>query len=110
MLNPHEGITCMVPFSLTLYTIVVFPGKHNSNSLDISGESRHFHKGYPFLFRKTIGFHGKKKNDKDETGNILLKNVLSVYNLAQKGRPGPPAPGYAYEYDGRDSCSVTYLP
>ena len=54
--------------------------------------------------------HGKKKNDKDGTGNILLKHVLPVYHLAQKGRPGPPASGSAYEHDGRDLYSVTYLP
>jgi hypothetical protein len=28
---------------------------------------------------------GKKKNDKDEIGNILLNHILSVYCLAQRG-------------------------
>ena len=37
-------------------------------------------------FNAKITRHGKKKNDKDETGNVLLnlKCFLPVYNLAQK--------------------------
>jgi hypothetical protein len=38
--------------------------------------------------------HGKKKND--ETGNILLKYVLPVYNLAQEGGGGLFPSGSAY--------------
>ena len=34
----------------------------------------------------------KEKNDKDEIGNILLKHVLPVYNLSQKGALAPWAP------------------
>ena len=36
--------------------------------------------------------HGKRKNDKDEIENILLKHVLPVYNLAQKGDQAPELP------------------
>jgi hypothetical protein len=35
--------------------------------------------------RRKLQKHGKKKNDKDEFGNILLKHVLPVYNLALNG-------------------------
>ena len=38
--------------------------------------------------RRKLQKHGKKKNDKDEFGNILLKHVLPVYNLALKKRGG----------------------
>jgi hypothetical protein len=35
----------------------------------------------------------KKKNDKDEKGNIPLKHVLPIYNLAKKkGEPVPLCP------------------
>ena len=67
----------------------------------LRGGSRHFHKGgggrlfqKPFFFQITkdtetsfkakIARHSKKINDEDETGNILLKYILPVYNLAQK--------------------------
>ena len=60
----------------------------------LGGGSRHFHKGDPFYFRNHFFYrnikryrdviqrenytrHGKKKTDKDETGNILLKYVFT---------------------------------
>ena len=43
------------------------------------------------LFKAKSTKQGKKKNDKDKIGNILLKNVLPVYYLAKKKR------GYAQE-------------
>jgi hypothetical protein len=46
--------------------------------------------------------HDKKKYDKDKIGNILLKHVLAVYNLAQKKR-GTHA-GSAYGICSKPAC------
>jgi hypothetical protein len=62
----------------------------------LRGRSRHFHKGDPFYFRNHFFYrnikryrdviqsvnyftrHGKKKNDKDETGNIQNRRFLKI--------------------------------
>ena len=62
-------------------------------AIDFRGGSRHFHRGGAVFFKtfcikknqKTlrhnskakIAKHGKKKNDKDEIGNIMLKHVFT---------------------------------
>jgi hypothetical protein len=68
----------------------------------LRGRSRHFHKGDPFYFRNHFFYrnikryrdviqsvnyftrHGKKKNDKDETGNIQNRRFLKSANQKQE--------------------------
>ena len=87
------------------HTVCVLYNDHYSSEIheriensSSRGGSRHFQKGAPFIKGKKIGFqndlffffgkikdtessfkitkHGKKKNSKGESGNILLKHVF----------------------------------